>query len=293
MQNSTRLVLDRRSLFHGRRRRTYTLVRPAEPDSGAAVVLVLHGTLQTGDSIRKFSDGGFDRLGLGGNIVVYPDALHREWNGARKARMLGRDVAQIDDVGFLRAVVADVATTLGLVGDRVYAIGFSLGGQMAIRVIHDDPDLLTAAAIVSANQPAPHNLRVRSGAGNPIPVLSMHGTADPLAPFAGGYVGFRGMFPKGQHLSAARTAAYFARRNGIGTPPAHRWLSPPETVPGARVCRTDYRQSGCAPVTFYTIVDGGHQIPGVSNGTRLLFGPPTRAINAVDVIAEFFGLDAG
>ncbi|MBU3060083.1 alpha/beta fold hydrolase [Nocardia sp. NEAU-G5] len=288
---ASELVVERRALTHGRRRRTYTVVRPRQPAPGAALVLVLHGTMQSADSMREFSEDAFDRLALGGNVVVYPDALHREWNGARRAKMLFRDVKQVDDVGFLRMLAQEVATTLGT--GRVYTIGFSLGGQMVIRLVHEAPDLLAGAALLSANQPTPEALAVHRGTVVPVPLIAMHGTADPLSRFDGGSVSLRGWFPKGNHLGAARTAAYFARRNGIHTSPAFRWLGPEDGVTEGQVCRTEYRGPGCPPVTLYTLVGAGHQIPGASQGGRLMFGSPTRAIDAVTVIAEFFGLAAG
>ena len=255
--------------------------------------MVLHGTMQTADSIREFSEEAFDRLALGGGIVVYPDALHREWNGARRAKMLFRDVKQVDDVGFLRALAGEICARFGLGAERVYAIGFSLGGQMVIRLVHDAPDLLAGAAVLSANQPTPDALAVDRRTVVPVPVIAVHGTADPLSRFDGGSVSIRGLFPKGNHLGAAATAAYFARRNGIHEPPAFRWLGPEAGVTEGQVCRTDYRGPDCPPVTLYTVVGAGHQIPGASRGGRLMFGPPSRAIDAVGVIAEFFGLAAG
>jgi len=204
--------------------------------------MVLHGTMQTAQQIREFSEHAFDRFARGGNIVVYPDALYREWNGARRAKMLFRDVKQVDDVGFLRTLAEGISTTLRL---------------------------------------------------GPVPLIALHGTADPLSRFDGGSVSIRGWFPKGDHLSAAGTAAYFARRNGIHASPAFRWLGPEDGVTQGQVCRTDYREPGCPPVTLYTVVGAGHQIPGASRGGRLLFGAPTRAIDAVTVISGSFGLDAG
>jgi polyhydroxybutyrate depolymerase len=55
------------------------------------LVLLLHGTLQTARSIRGFAGFTFDGYAADGKaVVVYPDAIRRDWNGARKAVMASK-----------------------------------------------------------------------------------------------------------------------------------------------------------------------------------------------------------
>lgn len=289
------VIVSHHTLTHSQRRRTYTLVRSRHLRADAALVMVLHGTLQTGDSIREFAAGAFDSLvESGGAIVAYPDAVQREWNGARKATMLACNVKNIDDVGFLGALVDEVSSAWSIDRHQVYAVGFSLGGQMTIRLLHDAPELLAGAALIASNQPAAENLTTSSRPPLAVRVVLIHGTDDPLAPYSGGYVSFRGWFPKGPHLSAAQTAAYFAHRNGITAPPSFHWMNADGTTAGeGQVCRTDYRESGLAPVTLYTVVGGGHQIPGASTGMRWVCGNPVSGFDATGAIADFFDLTPG
>lgn len=149
--------------------------------------------------------------------------------------MLFKSAKTVDDVGFLRTLIADCAARHGIATDRVYLIGFSLGGQVAIRMLHDAPESLTSVALISATLPGPGNLVVAAGRDDPVPVpvVAIHGTADPLTPYRGGHVSLRGRFSKGPHLSAPGTAGYFARRNGIDTEPVVHHLKPvPPTAPG-------------------------------------------------------------
>ncbi|MGW4770017.1 alpha/beta hydrolase family esterase [Nocardia sp. NPDC004278] len=139
--------------------------------------------------------------------------------------MLARNVKNIDDVGFLGALVDEVSSAWSIDRHRVYAVGFSLGGQMTIRLLHDAPELLAGAALIASNQPAGENLTTSSRPPLAVRVVLIHGTDDPLAPYSGGYVSFRGWFPEGPHLSAAQTAAYFAHRNGITVPPSFHWIN--------------------------------------------------------------------
>jgi polyhydroxybutyrate depolymerase len=270
------IVATRCSVEHQDRRRSYTLVRPKQAEPAPALVLVLHGTLQTGDSIREFSAGSFDAFAAAGALVAYPDAARREWNGARKAAMVSRSAKSVDDVGFLRELAESLCEQWGADRERVYCIGFSLGGQMAIRLLH-------GAALIASTQPDDDNLVVENLPVAAVPVIAIHGTADPLTPYDGGHVSFRGLFRKGLHLSAEATARYYAVRNGIDTEPA-------VSDHGHSVLRTDYRQAGKPPVSLITMVDGGHQIPGASTGNLLVFGPRSEGVHTAETIAGFFGL---
>ncbi|WP_238846446.1 alpha/beta hydrolase family esterase [Nocardia terpenica] len=277
-----------------RQRRSYTVVRPRVVRVGAPLVVVLHGLRDTFGSTRRWMGGTFDRFAEGGGVVVYPDGVDREWNSARRAVMFSRRVKSVDDVGFLRALSERLVAEWALDPRRVFAVGFSLGGQMAIRMVCDAPDVFAGVALISATLPAPGNRVCSDRPPIPVPVLAFHGTADSLAPWAGGTVGFRvsprqrrAWFGKGPHESVPDTLEWFAARNGIEAVPTVEWVR----TGSGWAARTDYRQDGCPPVTGYTIVGGGHEIPG-PRWRRLL--PDTTVgggLVAADVIARFFDLD--
>jgi polyhydroxybutyrate depolymerase len=284
------VIARRESLTVGERRRSFIVVRSAHAATRPApLVLVLHGTLQAARSIRGFAGFTFDSYAAGDKaVVVYPDAIRRDWNGARRAVMASQKTKHVDDVGFIPALIAHVSAT-GADAQRVYVIGFSLGG---IRLIHEVPELLAGAAIISSTQPAPDDLNIDHDALGRLPVVTMHGTADPLAPFDGGPVSVHGYLPRGRHLSAPATAAYFAARNGITTgPTVTRLPRPGDTGTTSRLTRYDYSAGGAAPVRFYAIEGGGHVIPNPHrHPPRWLMGPTIDDLVAADAIAEFFGL---
>jgi len=285
--------VQRSALTVDGRRRSFLTVRGHAQAPHPALLVMLHGTLQTGRSIRAFAGYSFDNSAVGGGaIVIYPDAIGREWNGARKAAMLSKRSKSVDDVGFIRAVIEHAIRTEQVDPARIFVAGFSVGGQMTIRLIHEIPELLASAAVLSATVPAPENLVIDRDPHLGVPVLTIHGTADPVAPYRGGVIGGRGHFSKGMHLSAADTARYFAARNGIGAEPvvttlAHR----PDPGKATTVTRYDYTAPGAAPVRSYAVHGGGHVL---HNPTRTpvqrFWGPSTHDICAADVVAEFFSL---
>jgi len=135
-------------------------------------------------------------------------------------------------------------------------------------------------------------ITARGRTPRPGPVLTIHGTADPLAPFEGGIVGYRGRFPKGMHLSAPQTAEYFATRNGITGEPCVTQLAH-RGAPGdaTSVTSYDYTSPGASPVRFYAVHGGGHVLPNPKRASvQWLWGPSTRDLCAADAVADFFRL---
>jgi polyhydroxybutyrate depolymerase len=285
---------DRGTLIVNRRSRSFITVTARAPRPRPALLLMLHGTLQTASSIRPFAGYGFDELAVGGQtVVVYPDAVRREWNGARKAVMMFEANKTIDDVGFIQELIDYSVARHDVDPDRVFVAGFSLGGQMALRLIHEIPELLAGAAVLSANMPAADNRTIDRDPDLALPVLTAHGTADPLAPYDGGIVAFRGrVAPKGEHLSAEDTAGYFAARNGIITAPTLSTLTHHLDVgTPTSVTRRDYTAPGAHPVRFYTVHGGGHVLNNPRHVSAAWFwGPSTRDLYVADAVADFFGL---
>jgi polyhydroxybutyrate depolymerase len=206
--------------------------------------------------------------------------------------MVSKKTKSVDDVGFIRAIIEHAIVSENADPRRVFVVGFSLGGQMTIRLIHEIPEFLAGAAVLGANMPAPENLTIDRDAQRALPVLTVHGTADPLAPYEGGLVGFRGHFPKGMHLSAPDTAKYFAARNGITAAPTATEL-PHRPDPGkpTSVIRYDYTAPEAAPVRFYAVHGGGHVLPNPDHvSAQWFWGPSTRDIAVADVVAQFLEL---
>ena len=167
-------------------------------------------------------------------------------------------------------------------------VGFSNGGKRVMRLIHEMPSALAGAAVLSAAQPGPENFAPDSPQQQPVPVMFVHGTKDPITPYGGGMAKMYRFLPRGLGLSAPETAAYYARRNGITTDPT---TSPLGAAAGpTRVERTDHRQPGHLPVTLYTVHEGGHTIPGPKTAKpRILMGRTDHTFDTAQAISEFFG----
>src|SRR5665213_2284156 len=90
------------------RDRTYHLHIPASHRSPAPLVFVFHGGGGQGSGIERTS--GFDDISdREGFIVAYPDGVDRGWNDGRTdAPLQGALRKQVDDLAFVRAMLADI-----------------------------------------------------------------------------------------------------------------------------------------------------------------------------------------
>lgn len=275
------------------RARTFTVIdKNPSRERPRDLVLIFHGSRQTGESHRRFTGNSFDSLAGGGaEVVVYLDGYKGNWNDARKESRFPARVDGIDDVSFGRRVVDRLVQSHNVNPKRVFGIGYSNGGQMVLRLVHEIPDLLAGAAVISATMPSPEDFLVRNGEAQPLPVLLIHGTADPIAPFEGGSM--RGWAQRmfkvgGTTLSAVHTAEYFALRNGITAAPNISRVSPSSNRT-LWVSQTDYRENDRPAVRLLTVHGGGHTIPGPRKAPFVL-GKTSTDITAAEEVASFLGV---
>lgn len=250
--------------------RTYSLVGAAP---ATTLILVFHGSRQNGETHRAFTGAPLDRLADDGRAVVaYLDGHKGNWNDFRRQSSFPARLDNVDDVAFARAVVRQVTESHGIT--RVIAVGYSNGGQLVFRLLHEAADLLAGAVAVAATMPDREGFLgdfSDAAVADPIPVTIVAGDADPVVPYGGGRMAWwaRTLFRvDGTALSAPDTAAYFAGRNAITTPPIAQLLP---TQSGRTTTEVlDYREHGRVPVTLVTVHGGGHTVPSHHAGPRLV-----------------------
>lgn len=257
-------------------------VERQSPASPLPIVLALHGGATDGKTMARFS-GLSEKAATARFIVVYPDGTGRlprvlTWNsgaccGYAKSR-------GIDDVGFLREVLAFVLKTYNGDPARVYATGISNGAMMAYRMAVEAPDLIAAVAAVAGTLDIDPAL-----VKTPKPILHFHGTEDEFLPWNGG----RGpkTTPGNSHRSVPETIGAWVRVNGANPQPESVAL-PDKAKDGTEVIRHVYApKPGGFEVVLYEIRGGGHTWPGRARAERLL-GKATMNIDANDIMWEFF-----
>jgi polyhydroxybutyrate depolymerase len=123
-----------------------------------------------------------------GFILVMPNGYQNSWNGGT---CCGEASTQkLDEVGFVRAVFAEVSEHLNIDLSRVYATGLSNGGYMSFRMACEASDLFVAvapgagaigSADIGGGTDTDSDLTSCMASG--ISVLAIHGTEDGLVSF--------------------------------------------------------------------------------------------------------------
>jgi polyhydroxybutyrate depolymerase len=134
---------------------------------------------------------------------------------------------------------------------RIYITGISNGGMLAYRLACELADKIAAVAVV-----APPAIPEGCQPSRPVPVMHIHGTADPCMPYDGG--------PGGKCI---RNSKLFETPGAQAMIDAWREMYACEPEPtttfarGSAVCETYSPCLGVAQVTLCTIEGGGHTWP--------------------------------
>lgn len=264
--------------------RRYRVHVPAtyDPHVPAPLLLALHGG--GGDMDYQADDARYGLIAKSeraGFIVAFPNGYSRfrsgkfaTWNAG--ACCGGARDQHVDDVGFLRQVVANLRRQMNVDRARVYAAGMSNGGMMAYRLACEMPDVFKAVASVAGTD----NTRVCTPA-RPVSILHIHARNDDHVPFGGG------AGPALSKRSAAvtdftsvpATIAKWVRLDGCATTPTRVLDKPGAYCERYAPCKGGTRVELCVTDT------GGHSWPGASK-TR--GQSASQAISADDVMWEFF-----
>ena len=268
-------------------KRTYLTYIPRGLARGAQLVVVMHGSGQNGALVRGEAGFGFDRLAdEKGFAIVYPNAREGYWDVCSRVGAVATQAHGIDDVGFLTGVVDKLVAELGVDPGRVFAVGSSRGGSMALRLALEAPARFRAVAAVSASVPTPENFKCKSPAQGTSSVMIMNGTKDPIVPFDGGEVSLFGFFYRnGTMLSSRESGQYLANLNHLPEAPERHEFP---LADGLNVEHVLWRNDSRVEVELVAIHGGGHGIPQPYRRRPRILGPSAMEPNGPALIWAFF-----
>lgn len=270
--------------------RTYVLHVPAHlpRNRSAALILAFHGGGGDGAGMERLT--GFSALAdRAGFAVAYPDGLDWDWNDGRALAPGSQRHAGARDVEFVAALIDTLTAELRPDPRRVFATGFSNGATFTQHAAARLGGRLAAIAAVAGGMAEP--VTEADSTGDPVSVLLVHGTADPVVPFGGGAVrGGR----LGRELGAAAAARIWGVRDGIRATAATGELPDMDRGDGCRV--RWQRWSGGrrgTEVWLYVLAGGGHTWPGGPQYLpRRYVGDVCRDFDATFAIWDFFSRHA-
>jgi polyhydroxybutyrate depolymerase len=269
-----------RTLEHGGQTRSYIVHVPPKYDAKPTpVVLSFHGGGANAETMVRFCDLN-EKADKQGFIVVYPNGTGYmnmlTWNGGNCCGYAMKN--NVDDVGFTRAVLDDLAKVANVDAKRVFATGMSNGAIMCYWLASELSDRIAAVAPVSGPMGT-----ATCNPKRPVPVMHFHGTDDSFAPFKGG----KGKGVSGtEFFSVDHSITAWVKANGCPETPVIADM-PKKADDGTTVQRKTYGPGkDGAEVVLFVINGGGHTWPG--RDTVRFLGTSTHNISANDLMWEFF-----
>ena len=265
-------------------KREYLLYVPGSYDRTrpTALVISMHGAGLWGASQRDISRWN-ELADAKGFIVVYPSGVGGKGVRVWRAEP-GEDLNK--DVKFISALIDTLSAHYDIDSTRIYANGLSNGGGMSFALSCTLSNRIAAVGMVAAAQTLPWRWcadgRREAGGGRrherAVPVISFHGTADPVVPYNGG---FSWISPR-PWPSVPKWTANWAKRNHCEGQPEDSSIAPDV------IRRTYTHCADNAPVVLYTIRGGGHTWPGGMDLPEWFVGRTTQSIDATRLMWEFF-----
>jgi polyhydroxybutyrate depolymerase len=279
------------TLKHQNRERSYIVhVPPAQPAADWPVVINLHGGGGHAKAQQRYShmDVVADRAGF---LAVYPNGTGAfgnrllTWNAGSCRGSAQKN--EVDDVGFTRALVENLARRAPIDRARIYATGLSNGAMMTYRLAVEAPDLIAAIAPVAGAM-----VCLPFKAGRPISILHIHSVDDPRALYAGG---LGPSFPftnvRVQHPPVEETISHWVEFDGCPKQPE---VAPPLHGTGRSAAHTATRiaYAPChdgTEVALWKLAGPGHVWPGGDiDYLTWALGPGTDVIDANTQMWQFF-----
>jgi polyhydroxybutyrate depolymerase len=244
------------SLEHAGATRSFRVRVPPNATGSEArpLVLLFHGG---GGSARQLQQASsrFDTVADRKRVIaVYPDGTGalKTWNGEGCCGSAAAN--DIDDVGFVRALLDHLEASLCIDQRRIYATGMSNGAILSHRLGCELTDRIAAIAPVAGT-----NMASACAPARPLAVLQIHGTADGHVPWDGGF----GCGPANvAFTSVQKTLADWRERNACAARTEIDASGPFGAAKGEVSCEVARNCSAGADVALCSVRDGGHNWPG-------------------------------
>lgn len=265
-----------RTIEHGGRTREYRLYVPPELDRNkpAPLVFALHGG--GGDAAREEGRSPYNEYAeRDGWIVVYPTGVDNRWNDLRGYEGFLSHREDVDDVGFIEALLGELSAEFAIDTNRVFVTGGSNGGLMSHTLAARLADRIVAIAPIVGSMARPAYEGFRPS--RLVSVLMINDKGDPRILWDGGASGRRNF------VSMPEAIAKWKQASGCGSEQTVSWEAIAGEPGDARVSHTVW--SGCADgvnLELYVVEANRHGYPrGIldkKNGRRVY-----------EVIWDFFG----
>lgn len=275
-----------RTLNHDGMKRTYLLHVPEGLHEGESVPLVFAFHGGGGDGRQMALLTGFDNLADHEEfIAVFPDGVGNNWNDGRQNLASEAYLLNVDDVGFVDAMIETIALEFPADRKMIYATGMSNGAIFSHFLAAQRASTLAAIAPVSGGLAILFNEHFNPD--DSVSVLIIHGTGDLVVPYNGGQVlgGNRGAI-----ISTNDTAELWVQNNGCSAVPLKEELPNNDLNDGCVATQYTWSNGRAnSEVVLLKIEGGGHTWPGSAQyQSKSAINRVCNDFEATEVIWSFF-----
>jgi polyhydroxybutyrate depolymerase len=242
-----------RTLIHDGETREYKIYIPSSYQENVEAPLLFNFHGGSGDiesqifisDMRSLADDA-------GFILVYPQALG-DPNDGGSTSWTHKEPSSIDDIFFVEAMINEVSFEYNINKDRVYACGYSNGGEFSYELACRLSNKIAAIGVVA------RSMYIETfdicNPSHPTAVVTIHGTNDDYNGISFG--GFT------YYISLDDVNNYWSNYNNTDPNPTINQLPNLDASDGSTVEHISWRNGdGCVSVDHFKVIDGGHDWPG-------------------------------
>lgn len=185
-------------------------------------------------------------------ILVYPQA-HPDPNDGGSTNWIHKGDTDHDDIYFIDALISELSAQYQIDLERVYACGYSLGGEFVYELLCRLSNKI-AAGVVVARTMGQYQYETCSPQ-HPTPIMTILGTED----------FYEGIEYMGEviYISADETHQFWTEYNNTNYNPIEIEISDVNTNDGSTVTKRLWENGdACVSVVEYRVNGGGHEWPG-------------------------------
>ena len=236
--------------------RAYKIYVPAVYDGSSAIPLIFNFHGGSGTIANQIAIGDMSDIADTANfIAVYPQAL-ADPNDGGSTNWMHKTPTSVDDVFFIDALIDSVSSDYMIDANRIYACGYSLGGEFTFELGCRLNSRIAAIGVVARTMQK--RTYDNCAPGHPTGVMTILGTADAISDYNGVWWG-----GVQYYMSADESHDYWVTSNNCDTNAVTVNLANTSTSDGSTVERNTWSTSlGCAYVEELKVINGGHDWPG-------------------------------
>ena len=242
-----------KTLMHDGETREFAVYVPSSYDGSENVPLLFNFHGGSGDIASQIAVSDMRAMADTANfIVVYPQALP-DPNDDGATLWTHKEPTTVDDIYFVEAMIDDLATEYAIDQNRVYACGYSNGGEFSFELACRLSHRIAAVGVVARSMYI--ETYNECSPSHPMGIVTIHGSEDE-------YEGIT-FLGTTYYIALDDVNAYWSNYNNTDTTPIVTELPNLNSNDGSTVEHYVWQNGdGCVSIEHFKVIGGGHDWPG-------------------------------